>query len=369
MDNGPLGRRRRFGHFTPIRSPQVQQPRYMQRHPIPELPPLQNASITPNPQLSSPLYDGRIPPEIRNSIFQFALTEDTTILYDANKGYTRPYYTGRKKVDTALLQTCRAIYLETFHLPAANKEHVFWHPPETGPHGRFYSDRNGWEREKEMFYGSSKMMSWQVELVKEIHLFTQEFWLEQYFNSYCDERFMNGIEKVKITIRRCDWWWNERNNPLGINPYRGNADSDQMTRDIVACKNGEVPEWNMAGWAGAFSKLPNLKELEMELETSDDKIDELVAIVEWAKMWKFPFRDGKVLNTEGVNAKPVQTWQGPMCFWSQICPYCAGYGDCLKTDTPNEKCTERMRLRGLSMGPLCSVYSLRWKVAEGDSTA
>ena len=199
------GRRRRFGHFRPIRGPQVEGPRYVERQPDPEKPPIQESQHTANPQKESPLYDGRIPPEIRNSIFQFALTEEDTTPYEVNNGYSRPGYTTKKKVNNALLQTCRRVYLETYHLPPITKEHVFWHPPETGPHGRFYSDRNGWEREKEMF--TCRMMSWQLDLVKEIQIFSQEFWLEQHFPKFCEESFMQGIEKVKVTIRRCDWWW------------------------------------------------------------------------------------------------------------------------------------------------------------------
>ena len=361
------GRRRRFGHFRPIRGPQVEGPRYVERQPDPEKPPIQESQHTANPQKESPLYDGRIPPEIRNSIFQFALTEEDTTPYEVNNGYSRPGYTTKKKVNTALLQTCRRVYLETYHLPPITKEHVFWHPPETGPHGRFYSDRNGWEREKEMF--TCRMMSWQLDLVKEIHIFSQEFWLEQHFPKFCEESFMQGIEKVKVTIRRCDWWWNERNHPLAINPYKGNADTNQMTWDIMASKEGKTLEWNMEGWGAAFAKLPKLKEVEIELETSEDKVDELVAIVDWAKGWKFPLKDGMVLSTEGVDAKDMQTWQGPMCFLSQICPYCSGFSQCRATDPPNEKCTERMRLKALSKGPLCSVYSLRWRAAQAATTS
>ncbi|KAL5316409.1 hypothetical protein ACEPPN_015455 [Leptodophora sp. 'Broadleaf-Isolate-01'] len=365
MDNGPRGRRRRFGYFGPVRSPQVPEQHYIERHPEPERTPIQNKPDLANPQKGSPLYDGRIPPEIRNSIFQFALTEDITTPYEVDKGYARPGYKGKKKVNTALLQTCRQVYLETYHLPAANKEHVFWHPPESGPHGRFYQDRHGWEREKEMF--TRRMMSWQLELVKEIHLFTQEFWLEQSFSQFCDENFMRGIEKIKITIRRCDWWWNERNHPLAINPYSGTADTAQMIRAIIASKDegNETPiQWNMEGWGGAFAKLPSLKEVEIELETSEDKVDELVAIVEWAKGWKFPLKNGKVLSTAGVETRGVQMWQSPKCFWSEICPYCWGYKQCIGADPPNEKCEERMRLHDLSLGPVCSVYSLRWKPVD-----
>ncbi|KAK0118275.1 hypothetical protein ONS95_012574 [Cadophora gregata] len=356
------GRRRRFGHFRPIRSPQVEGPRYIEPQPQPEKPPIQESQQAANPQKTSPLYDGRIPPEIRNSIFQFTLTEEDTTAYEPNNGYSRPGYTHRKGVNTALLQTCRLIYLETYHLPPATKQHVFWHPPETGPHGRFYRDRNGWEREREMF--KFRMTSWQVDLVREIHIFTQQFWLEEYFPKFCEEGFLRGVEKVKIAIRRCDWWWNERNHPLAINPYRGNADTSQMMGDMVASKEGNVPEWNAEGWGAALGKLPVLKEVEIELETSDDKVDELMAIVEWAKGWRFPLKDGRVLSTEGVRAKGVQTWQGPMCWWSQVCPYCSGVSQCRVADPPNERCAERVRLRALSKGPVCSVYTLRWRATQ-----
>jgi hypothetical protein len=141
-----------------------------------------------------------------------------------------------------------------------------------------------------------------------------------------------------------------------------------MTQAIIASKeeNGTVIRWNMEGWGGAFAKLPSLKEVEIELESSEDKVDELIPIVDWAKGWKFPLKDGKFLSTVGIDAKGVQTWQGPLCFLSEVCPYCSGYRQCRADGqgTPNEKCNERMRLKDLSLGPVCSVYSLRWKRAE-----
>jgi hypothetical protein len=100
-------------------------------------------------------------------------------------------------------------------LPAVSKEHVFWHAPDTGPFGPRFRDRFDFSHEVSYF---EKFTPWQLEMVKEIHLFTQMFWLEQTFSSLCKQDFMEGIEKVKITLRRSDWWWNENNYPLGINP-------------------------------------------------------------------------------------------------------------------------------------------------------
>ena len=122
-----------------------------------------------------------------------------------------------------------------------------------------------------------------------------------------------------------------------------------------------IRDRNKNGWGYAFTKLKGLKELEMELETSDDKKDELMAIVEKAKTWRFPFRDGLVLSAEGMPVS-ANTWQGSMYHWSNFCPYCGRPNDCEKAEPPRKGCSERMRLRAEQKGPLCHVVSLRWKV-------
>lgn len=174
---------------------------------------------------------------------------------------------------------------------------------------------------------------------------------------------MQGIEKLKITIRRGDWWWNERNARLGINPQRGNGDEAQMHRDWNAEKRGQVIAWREDGWGCAFGNLKELKELEMEFETSEDKAVELGKIVEKAKTWRFPLKDGKALSTEGLEAKTWK-WRGPLCLWSDRCPYCFGGLDCQGNRTQGTPCIEKRRLRGLGLGPECTVVSLRWRVTN-----
>ena len=93
--------------------------------------PIHEKPLTVNPQLSSPFYNGRIPAEIRDQIFLYALSEytkdDPGSQYSVSTNYTRPGYTGMRKVCIALLLTCRKVYLETYFLPPKMKEHVFWH--------------------------------------------------------------------------------------------------------------------------------------------------------------------------------------------------------------------------------------------------
>jgi len=224
----------------------------------------------------------------------------------------------------------------------------------------FYRPPHAVTNESHYFH---RLPAWQKPLIKEIHLFTQLYWLEQSFPRLCGQDLMQNIEKLKITIRRGDWWWNERNAPLGINPHRGNGDVTGMYQDWAAEKNGRAILWNPNGWGCAFGKLKGLKELEMELETSDDKRDELMAIVEKAKTWRFPLKGGLVLSAEGM---PVSTsmWQTSMCYWSGRCPYCGEASKCKKAEPANKGCEERMRLRAEEKGPICHIVSLRWKVVS-----
>lgn len=311
-----------------------------------------------NRQEHSPFYNGRIPPEIRDIIFDLAITEDTKkdrlSQYPEDTNYTRPGYTGKRKLSINLLLLCRQTYLEAYHLPPVKKEHVFWHyrcPP--CPSGRLG------QNEKLYF---SRFAPWQLSLVKEIHCFTQMYWLEDSFIKLCREDFMQGLDKIKLTIRRGDWWHNESNHPLGINPQRGGSNVLGMKKDWKAEKDGRVIPWTEGRWGCAFKRLKGLKELEIEFETSEDKLNELKDIVEHAKTWKFPMRDGMVLSSERLSTKK-STWRGTMCYWSQTCPYCSGNNTCGKKETDINGCRERARLRALKLGPMLTMISVRWKLA------
>ncbi|CAG8961654.1 hypothetical protein HYFRA_00006191 [Hymenoscyphus fraxineus] len=329
------------------------------RHPIHE----QNRPI--NPQLNSPLFNGRIPPEIRDEIFQYALTEytktDPSSQYAVSTNYTRPGYTGQRTVSTTLLQTCRLAYLETYHLPPTTKEHVFWHarwPPNL--------DRDKWGDHVHEARYFRDFQPWQMKLVKEIHFFTQLFWLEHSFPLFCSQGYLQGMEKVTITIRRGDWWWNERNAALEINPQRGHSsEAGVMKADWEAERRGQVIPWNENGWGCAFSKLKSLRELVIEFETSEDKKEELMAIVEKAATWRFPLNEGAVLSTEGAKAY-VRTWEAPKIYWSDECPYCTRAIACGKLGPPTEGCEKRRKLMAEDKGPLCYIASLRWKKIDGE---
>ena len=150
---------------------------------------------------------------------------------------------------------------------------------------------------------------------------------------------------------------------MGINPWRGNGDTEGMYQDWESLKRGEVIPWRQDGWGCAFGNLHSLKELQMEFETSEDKLAELENLVEIAKAWRFPLEDGKFLSTEGLEEKKW-IWRGPVCYWSPMCPYCHRIVGCPEA---NKKCAEKRRLKARGLGPVCTVVSLRWRVADAAS--
>jgi hypothetical protein len=144
-------------------------------------------------QTGSLLYN-HIPAEIRIAIFSYTLTSDLKPDSPWPLNISRPGCEGKQKIDTSLLQTCQLVYLETRHLPAINKVPVFWHAGDTGPYRNSFIDRFGFEHEEEYF---SRLTSWQLKLVKEVHLITQSFWLEQTFSKLCRKEFMHSVKKVR----------------------------------------------------------------------------------------------------------------------------------------------------------------------------
>jgi hypothetical protein len=157
----------------------------------------------------------------------------------------------------------------------------------------------------------------------------------------------------------------ERNAPLGICPQGGSAQNGEMEHEWQREKKGEIIPWKASAWGSAFAEMKNLKELEIELETSEDKVGELKAIVEHAKGWKFPMRDGMVLRTDGLPTTTME-WRGNFCHWSDQCPYCGKYGECWKPTVQSQWCQEKERLLAEGKGPMLTVITVRYKLAKGE---
>lgn len=241
-----------------------------------------------DPQHDSPLFS-TLPPEVRNTIFELALTayEDPTRRYTPNAYFYRPGHTCFRRIDTNLLLTCRRVYAETASLPASINEQVswYWRGPPIGEKNHVPIDPSP---------GSSRRRR----ELRKIHLFAQQYWLESNYGASDDgfsgfaRLWNNGCPirptHLKITIRHTDWWWWEHGEPLALDPkqhgrpsaQRYSRPSDPFHRDT---------------WGGQFRRIFGLKCLQLELETVERKMGELDAIVQQAKGWRFPLGDDHVL--------------------------------------------------------------------------
>jgi len=246
-----------------------------------------------DPQSACPLFT-RIPSEVRNHIFELALTEydDETEPYERRSFYYRPGYHFRQRIDTDLLRTCRRVYLEANLIPVAINEHVFWcyrEPPGT----RHASDPS-------QYFGM--MTPQQQDAVECVHFFAQQFRLEGQWDDVCCIPEMRP-RKIKITLRHAAWWCWEFKEKLGIDPkLPGRVKWDEMGREPVM-------EEIQRGWGYHFRHLRGLRELEMELETIESNKDQLDAIAQRALAWKFDLCDGSVLSTEGTDVIR-HSWNG-----------------------------------------------------------
>ncbi|KAJ7089268.1 hypothetical protein B0H15DRAFT_840194 [Mycena belliarum] len=231
------------------------------------------AASNPQKQEQSPLF-ASLHPELRNMVFQHALTEydDPERPYSKHEYYFRPRMESAGKIDTNLLLTCRRIYLETHLAPVALNEHVFW--MYRGPPGHFASDPGNY---------LEWMTPEQRAAVRRMRFVTQLFWLENRRPTVWPAGLL--VPKLAITIRHSDWWGWKNNEPLRI----------EEPRD---------------GWAGWIGSVPGLQELELELETSDVKREQLEERVRVALGWTFPLA-GTHVSLVHDGEEPVKSmWLG-----------------------------------------------------------
>ena len=255
-----------------------------------------------NPQIASPLFS-ILPAEIRTHIFYYALLAypDPARPYSRHSFWYRPGYTHARAIAVALLLTCRRVYLETDLVPVIHNEHIIWGVEKSrlpsGSPNYLLHDRH--------------MKLSQRNVVQCVHLFTQQFWLEDWKNqwlAFTTSWPEGGPEKIRITIRHTDWWYNllGENSPLALDPKRkGRARVGDWVLDDQPYESGS--------WGSRFAYLKGLKKLELELETIEVKRAELDTIIERARSWKFPLGDGNMLVIDQESTEK-SVWAGSKHF-------------------------------------------------------
>ncbi|KAL0068509.1 hypothetical protein AAF712_004222 [Marasmius tenuissimus] len=248
-------------------------------------------------QSQSPLFSD-IPPEIRTIIFRCALLAyyDKSRPFPNDAYHHRPDFLYDDRIDTALLQTCRQIYLETYRLPIALNDHVFWCSPSRGPPSRS-------EESPVDFFES--LLDEQVESVNRVHLFTQLFWLEGRDFESLSQHPKFRPRSLHITIRHSDWWFWEDNNLLALS----------------------------TGWMSCLMDVRGLEELVLEMETidrdknqvwmdggicsalasvSDPRLSQMYAIAERVGKLKVDLHDNRALQP--LEAPARGQWMGPSAY-------------------------------------------------------
>ena len=244
-----------------------------------------------HPQDDCPLFK-QLPSEVRNSIWRFALMayDDKEKPYEEDRYYTRPGYRYHSRMSFTLLQTCRRIYLEAHMFPVIMNEIVAWCyrvPPDgiTDPVFRLVR-----MRPEQLCSGLT------------IHLFTQQYWLEDSWPALAGNKLMNP-KTLHITFRHTDWWYWENREPIVIDPK-------QRGRPSISFLSEAADPFQDSSWGAAFRQLHGLGEFKLELETVITKQTEMGAIVAQASTWQFPLGDNKILVLD-ESKTTASIWTGP----------------------------------------------------------
>ncbi|KAI1267642.1 hypothetical protein F5Y18DRAFT_307331 [Xylariaceae sp. FL1019] len=354
-----------------------------------------------DPQLSSPLFNGRIPAEIRTMIFKYAVTEfldpnglvlpietfqiqhshdpvpasDFTSQYlstdfgtriqkaylpaapeprgdyrnrglrEVRDGYDwlRFDHAHAMKPSVSLLFTCRRVYLETHQLSLEQAEKRIY--CMNGP--RFLEDPD-----------RARHLPDKHNAVRFMRLYMQQFYLE---DTRLEQlmRFSN-LEQLRITIRRTDWWNWESNASLRINPWRGNS---QNVRNVAYMHQAmanptDFPNFAKDAWGTAFAKFPKLKSLTMDFEATQDERSEMDVIVAWATTWKLPLSNARHLSAEGRPIKKL-SWRGFPYHNSDVCSLCHVHSRVgRRRSCP--RCIVRVQLAERGYGPQLLVWTVSW---------
>ncbi|KAI6824741.1 hypothetical protein KC340_g11189 [Hortaea werneckii] len=243
-----------------------------------------------NNQLASPLFS-KLPRELRDLIWAYSTApyEDPDGKFNKTAYYYRPGHTARLKSDTALLLTCRRVWLEANAMPMLQAEHSFYFH-RAAPDARDPAWMSRLTDKNRRDFGH-------------LHMFAQMFAIERLTDTVGQVRqfFLSEAPKpndfqprmMHVTIRHTDWWFWENEEPLRL-----------------SCE-----------WVQALLDSPDLRNTEvikLELETLDYKADQLKPILEQIKQLQSleaetHLIDGKPAKSQFVVDRDpeVYSWEGP----------------------------------------------------------
>lgn len=265
-------------------------------------------------QASSPLF--RLPREIRDTIWRYA----TETYCDPDKPFRlalrRSDMTGPRRCDTALLETCRAVYAEAWDLPLRQTALVI--------HEGYQDDREeewpkmSWPKKRGMALFC--LQAWQLLLIQKVQMSFYQSRLEgggigEWLDKIAEARELalgivrkldeeaeesrgeiaRGILKLKVSelvvrVNRRDWitWAEEPRRPEGsperesifniFTPGLGPKASRELSLRL------QIP----AGWTPHTGLFSRDFIFTLALETFGAKADQLDKVANEARAWRFP---------------------------------------------------------------------------------
>lgn len=249
-----------------------------------------------NPQNKCGLF--KVPPEIRESIFRLALAdyEDPAAhhQYERDSCWTRPSYTSPRRSDIALLQTCQAVFHETWFLPFMLKEQTHWitSPDRAPPHYNFESAARRLARtvrDIKRLHGQQQSVE-----IGSFRVFTQMYRIEgREVASFLETVPDLAFRRLYITIRHADFWFWERDERLHFD--------GRWIPDVCSALPSSVDE------------------VIIEMETVKRKQKQLDDLAkQMTEMWHLRKGDGTPLFADATpNSYKVTRWQGSSSWHNQ----------------------------------------------------
>ncbi|QDS76826.1 hypothetical protein FKW77_002903 [Venturia effusa] len=226
-----------------------------------------------HPQLQSPLF--KLPGEIREHIFSYVLSEsDGRESISQHDYWYRPDYPSHRYIDTALLRTCRQVWVETYALPRRNVSPRIWLGSSDRESPRRFAYAEGVNEEILFPTMESDHLRRNIHANESLQVFAQMYMLEldRLNEAVSNASVKASPRRITITLRYTDWWNWEMNSPLRIEDT----------------------------WAEKFEAPNSVEEVVLELETRNGKKPELDALISrQVSKWVFRTEDRKALVLHG----------------------------------------------------------------------
>lgn len=268
-----------------------------------------------NLQSACPFFHTKrgLPREIRDIIFKLALTsyEDKLRPRDVEatkrahaefccKRYAEycPGYFWRRRIDTALLRTCRLIHLETSHLPVAINTHTLWY-------GTRHLICHGVSVVATNYFSS--MTPEQLAAVQHLHIFAPRTTL---FARDPGEFVTNGCF-AELGIMRRERKSKKFHRSIQTSPRRLGGPFPQSITITLRQMNNNITLVDLGRmltnkhWRGVFGGLNTLR---MELEVRKAEREKLEPVVASLLGFTFDIGDGEVLVAEETVQE--RSWTG-----------------------------------------------------------